>query len=471
MSVSGKADTLKKGKLTKFYPKHSNLANSNSQLEQPIIRESKSTYFVKPATAKTKDQKAVIVSRQMAETVANSKNYKDIKIAKQRLYGSYDNFSHFYPETFMTSKEVESLEQKQKGKGCQYQYYLGMAQIAGESDWNLANIGNNKDGNLAVIDIGGPSTVYGKDYIGSFLFWHDLFKNILQKSSINAAQITEFKFLMWVSGAIKNDYFGSISKEKATMSYKTFNDFIKGTVDDVTKHLGDKYQDVINKVKPYNRREFNLALTFINDAKAKEILTKSLIQSCNQALKETGEGKSLYKQITAYIDGATEFYYQAPYAVIEKKHILGGDLNILEKELGVIQDSSFTDFCKLIKSFNNKELSEYLEEKIEQEQEKNGICTASNKHNSPLESKSLFFSKIHRPSPKKIPGLKSDIFSPIFSPGQSTCSSATPNNRITVAKLSLSQLLKPEAPASQYIKNHRMSLAHLLAPYTFGNHR
>jgi hypothetical protein len=382
-SFSGKKGILKKGKLIKHYTKPTELASSNSQLGQPIIRESKSTYFVKPATTETKDQKAVIISRQMHKTVANSTKYKDIKIAKQRLYNKA-SYKNYYPlKPLMVSKEVEGLAQKETGKDCQYQYYLGMAQIAGEPDWNPANIGNDKDGNLAVIDIGGPSIKSG-NYIGSYLFWEDFFVNTFRVAfNIDKAEfdkfeellykglLDQFKKLLWLSGAPKGDYLGEGRKffnQKAKMSHETFNDFMIATIKDASTFTSNPSFKKLTQQAPRLEQ-----LSYDANPEYFKHNSEYILENCNKALKETRRDSDLYKQIIAYIDGATEFYYQAPNAVIEEKHILGGDPKKLQQELEEIRNTAFLDFYKLILSFNNAELREYLYEKIEIEYSKSQV--------------------------------------------------------------------------------------------------
>jgi hypothetical protein len=471
-SYSGKQGTLLKGQLTK--PLNQEPASFWSLFQSLLggsTKVSKSTYFVKPTTAETKDQKAVIVSRQMHETVAHSKNYKNIKIAKQRLYGDCGNFSYVYPKAFMVSKEVEGLEQKRTGKDYQYQYYLGMAQIAGEPDWNPANIGKDKDDNLAVIDIGGPSIKSG-NYIGSYLFWEDFLLNTVRATfKINEDGVKRFRDLLRLSGAPKGDFFGidrDLFAQQAKMSYKTFNDFMTATINDAYKFTSNDKFIRLTLLEPNIKKLFdhcNLEYFQCN--------SEYILGNCNEVLSNTKEGSDLYNKITAYIDGATEFYYNAPSAKIEEKHILGGDLKMLEQKLGKIQDIAFEDFCQLIKGFNNKKLSEYLEKKIEREQAKNGICDTSNEHNSLPESKLPFFSKIHQLNEKKITKprhIKNDIAGQTHISKQSTtfCSPTSFSNNSNNSNKEIYKSTTPFLPAPKRIianPKTKMTLADLLDPH------
>ena len=303
-SNSGRSGELNKGRLSKLYPKHPDSATHNSQSAGSNARLSNSTYFVKLVEGGVSDKKAVIISRQMADTVKNSEQYKDITIAKQRLYSDENRFIRWEhptkaePATVMTSKEVKSLRQKGKGKDYQYQYYLGMSQIAGESDWNEANIGSDKNGNLVAIDIGGPSTVSDRNYIGNYLFWRDLFSNAAGSNNIFAKK---FKEVIVLSGGIKNDYFGFITEGPALMSYKSFSDFIKDTTDNAIKYMNHK--DVCTSLCSKAR----ITMNFLIQDGPREFISNTLTQHCNEALKNTKEGTDLYRKITAYIDGATEF--------------------------------------------------------------------------------------------------------------------------------------------------------------------
>lgn len=350
-SASGNLGTLQRGQILKIY--------QNSELIY-----SKNNYFVKPAIKETKNQKAVMVSHQMQETVANSKvsHINNIKVAKQRLH--YNNRNNFDgPEVFMVSKEVEGLIQKRTGKEYQYQYYLGMAQIAGESDWNPANIGNDKDGNLAVIDIGGPSIKSG-DYIGSYLFWKDFLLNTARVEFKNDQdKLYELKQLLWLSGASKGDYLKerrAFFVQQSKMSYKTFDNFMTETIRDAFNFISTlsfTNNDLLKKVAKNRPKLEEESFSAFQDR------SKNILKCCNKALKETGKDSDLYKQITAYIDGATEFYYHAPHAVIKEKHILGGNLERLQQELKEIRDIAFKDFRDLIFSFNNLDLTEYFNKK------------------------------------------------------------------------------------------------------------
>ena len=162
------------------------------------------------------------------------------------------------------------------------------------------------------------------------------------------------------------------------MSYKSFSDFIKDTTDNAIKYMNHK--NVCNKLQTSSWSEAGKVLYHLIKDGQKEAISNTLIRHCNEALKHTKKGSDLYRKIAAYIDGATEFYYQAPSADIKEKHILGEDPNKLQQELRSIQDIAFEDFCKLIESFNNKELNHYLKKKIATEGEKTCFCPTNDPH-------------------------------------------------------------------------------------------
>lgn len=419
-SISGQEGTLYNGKLTK------------PQGEGFNTKTSKKVYFVKPAKEDPSDKKAVIISRQMKYTAKNSEKYGDIEIAKQTLKSLLEEkdlkISRAFEELVlqnllsdrkqlslekivMVSQEVEGLKQGEEGKNYQYQYYLGMVAIAGDSDWRKANIGNNKNGDLAVIDISGPSTVLGKKYTGSFLFWEDFFLSIRKtpkpsdklnpkledcieklliyipinkpnskskkknkRPQLTRAHFDYFSELLWLSNVIKKDhysgdseYFGDTHKEPGNMSYKSVADFINKTREDALYliNLGDNSPEL-----KIIKRELFKKTNFVDDNSkdCSEEVCKTILDHCTEVLSKIKEDDELYKKITAYIDGAIEFFYLAPSATIEEKHILGENPEELKTELIKVQKESFKNFAELIKSFGNENLTSYFEIKKQKEE-------------------------------------------------------------------------------------------------------
>lgn len=326
-SQSGKSNKLLKGKAEKLYPKE---GTSNGK--------GKSEYYYKPSGNLDNDACGVILSRELKHVFKCDNN---IEICKQTLKKIGDKDSDFSKNKFVVVSKATSHQPfitpkalwEEANNNNNLVKILGAEMIYGNADWNPANYGINSERKIVKIDIDSPYMMK-KPFRGSFVGMEILIYLVIKSDNYNDINIKhnkyeDFKFILKL-----------LKKQCATRSHKEFI---------------------------MNTRSIKLITTTASQEDGEALQVNEICKKIQQALNKTNEGDKLFKQLCAYIDGAVEFYYRAPYAKIEERYIVGMKPDQYRTELRKLQDESFNDFLLSIYSFKNEKLTAYFTKKNQEE--------------------------------------------------------------------------------------------------------